>query len=169
MVWYRCLSKLVHRLDNTAEVLDVPRALTVLCYSQVTGVYRRTDSINNVQQELPLLWPVYTHCNIKAHPPPYEYTFVILQLFSDNYFLLWFSDYLFFRKWFKCIFAGLHFGSWVFAKQETLKVAHSGLNQLQFCFLIIFSIYPMFLSLQVRTLYFLVNFSSQILSFSFSS
>ena len=84
-------------------------------------------------------------------------------------FPLCFSDYLFFRKCFKCFFAGLHFGSWVFAKQETLKVAHSGLNQLQFCFLIIFSIYPMFLSLQVRTLYFLVNFSSQILSFSFSS
>ena len=77
MARYRCL----HRLDNTAEVLDVPRALTVLCYSQVTGVYRRTDSINNVQPEIPLLWPVYTHCNIKAHPPPYEYTFVILGIF----------------------------------------------------------------------------------------
>ena len=49
-------------------------------------------------------------------------------------FPLCFSDYLFFRKCFKCFFAGLHFGSWVFAKQETLKVAHSGLNQLQFCF-----------------------------------
>ena len=74
----------MHRLDNTAEVLDVPRALTVLCYSQVTGVYRRTGSINNVQQELPLLRPVYTHCNIKAHPPPYEYTFVIFNFFHTS-------------------------------------------------------------------------------------
>ena len=45
-------------IDNTAEVLDVPRALTVKGYSQVTGVYRRTDSIPNEQWELPLLLPV---------------------------------------------------------------------------------------------------------------
>ena len=42
----------------TDEVLDVPRALTVKSYSQVTGVYRRTDSIPNEQWELPLLLPV---------------------------------------------------------------------------------------------------------------
>ena len=36
-------------IDNTAEVLDVPRALTVISYSQVTGVYRRTDSYTQMQ------------------------------------------------------------------------------------------------------------------------
>ena len=53
----------------TDEVLDVPRALTVKSYSQVTGVYRRTDSIPNEQWELPLLLPVYTPLKTKNSLP----------------------------------------------------------------------------------------------------
>ena len=53
----------------TDEVLDVPRALTVKSYSQVTGVYRRTDSIPNVQWELPLLLLVYTPLKTKNSLP----------------------------------------------------------------------------------------------------